>query len=136
MPRKKPNTLFPGRPDYTGPRAGMFGLLHHDKLCESSHDVMERVEYVKTQKPAKEIPTRLHNMIYLGSCPAAAKLALLFADYEAKRDALFADYRAKRDPLDADYMAKRDALNAEIMTYIRKHIPDCAWDGKQLVFPE
>lgn len=30
--------------------------------------------------------------------------------------------------------AKRDQLNAEILAYIRTHIPDCAWNGKTLVF--
>ena len=124
------NTLFPGRPDYTGPASGIFGLLHHEVLVESSHNVMERVEYVKNNKPANEVATRLHNMIYLGGCPEAA-------DYEAKRAALYADYRAKRAPLDADYEAKLAALDAPILAYIRQHIPDCAWDeaGQTLVFP-
>lgn len=139
------NTLFPGRPNYIGPTSGIFGLLHHDVLCESSHDVMERVRYVKANKPVREVAIRLHNMIYLGACPAAAKRAPLDADYEAKRDALYADYKAKRAPLDADYKAKRAALyadyeakcaplDAEILAYIRLHIPDCAWNGAELVF--
>ena len=119
-----PNTLFPGRPDYTGPTSGRFGLLHHDHLCEWSYDVMERVAYVRRAKPQNEIATRLHNMIYLGDCEAAQKIAPLDADYEEKRD-----------PLVSDYWAKLDALNAEILAYIRQHIPDCAWDGKMLVFP-
>ena len=106
------NTLFPGRPDYTGPYEGRFGLLHHDRLCEESHNVMERVENVKRTKPKHEIVCRLHNMIYLGGCDAVAK----------------------RDQLDADYRAKRDQLDAEILGYIRRRIPDCPWDGRELVF--
>jgi hypothetical protein len=150
------NTLFPGRPDYVGPTSGVFGLLHHEVLFEDSHNVMERVDYVRREKPKREIAIRLHNMIYLGDCNAAllrapldadyeAKLATLYADYEAKRaplDAdyeaklatLDADYRAKRAPLDADYRAKRAPLDAEILSYIKMHIPDCAWDGEQLAF--
>ena len=141
----KENNLFPGRPNYAGPTSGMFGLLHHEQLLESSHDVMERVNYVKRAKPKREIAIRLHNMIYLGGCPAAAKIAALFADYEAKIAALFADYDAKIAALFADYVAKiaalvadydakRAALVAEILKYIKTHIPDCAWDGKTLVF--
>ena len=152
-----PNIMFPGRPNYTGPTSGLFGLLHHDQLCESSDNVMERVAYVQHNKPESEIATRLHNMIYLGGCPAEAKYAKLDADYKAKRDALDADYEAKRDaldadykakrapldadyearlvPLDADYKAKRDALYAEILVYIKRHIPDCAWRDGGLVFP-
>jgi hypothetical protein len=64
-----------------------------------------------------------------------AKLAPLDADYEAKRASLDADYEAKRAPLDADYEAKRASLGAEILVYIKMNIPDCAWNGKTLVFP-
>ena len=100
------NTLFPGRPDYIGPTSGTFGLLHHEVLCESSHDVMERVYYIKNNKPKNEVAVRLHNLIYLGGCEAAT-----------------------------DYKAKCAALDAQIIAYIRVHIPDCVWDGKTLVFP-
>ena len=174
------NKLFPGRPNYTGPTKGWFGLLHHSLLYEESHDVMERVEYVKKHKPKNEVAVRLHNMIYIDHavCDAPAKHDALYADYEAKRDALYADYKAKcvplyadykakcvplgadykakcvplyadyeakRDalyadyeakcaPLDADYEAKRAPLDAEILAYIKKHIPDCAWNGEELDF--
>ena len=132
----KANKLFPGRPNYTGPTKGWFGLLHHEELCETSHDVMERVAYVKANKPAHEVAIRLHNMIYLGKVGAdfVAKLNALDADYEAKRAPLDADYEAKRAPLRADYEAKRAPLRAEVLAYIKKHIPDCAWNGKTLVF--
>ena len=172
-----PNTLFPGRPNYVGPTVGWFSMLHHDSdLVEYSHDVMERVAYVKRNKPKNEVAIRLHNMIYLGDRGEAyaakcadyeakrtvlrvdyeAKLNALYADYVAARAPLYADYEAKHAPLDADYAAKRDALyadyaaklnalradykaklnalRAEILAYIKTEIPDCAWDGHQLVF--
>ena len=119
--------------------------------------MLERVAYVKRNKPKNERAIRLHNMIYLGGCEAAAKLASLYADYEAKRASLYADYEAKRASLCADYAAKRASLDAdyqakrasldadyqaklaplcaEILVYIRQHIPDCAWNGNELVFP-
>lgn len=106
------NTMFPGRPYYVGPISGMFGLLHHENLCEYSHDVMERVKYVKENKPPNEVDVRLRNMIYLGCCAAVAK-----------RKSLYDDYAAKIKPLDA-----------EILAYIKTHIPDCAWNGKELEF--
>jgi vacuolar-type H+-ATPase subunit H len=65
------NKLFPGRENYTGPTTGWFGLLHHEELCEQSHDVNERIAYVRKHKPENEVAIRLHNMIYLGGCPAA-----------------------------------------------------------------
>lgn len=151
------NKLFPGRGNYTGPTAGWFGLLHHDALCDESHDVMERVAYVKDKKPAHEVAIRLHNMIYLSGCEAATtkcapleagfevKRAPLNAEYWAKRSTLDAecwvkctplkaDYEVKRATLDAEYWVKCAALDAEILAYIRQHIPDCAWNGKELEF--
>ena len=151
------NDKFPGRSDYVGPKVGWFGLLHHGILFEESHDVMERIDYVGREKPKGEIAIRLHNMIYLGAvADTCAKRAPLYADYQAKRnaldadykakraplyadyqakcDALYADYQAKRAPLYADYEAKRDALYAEIFAYISTNIPDCAWNGTELVF--
>ena len=144
--KKIENTLFPGRYNYTGPTKGWFAFLHHEQLCEESHDVNERLDYVKREKPKNEVAIRLHNMIYLGGCEAIAKLAPLDADYKAKRaplDAdyetklapLYADYEAKRAPLYADYKAKRAPLDAEILAYIKMNIPDCAWNGRTLVFP-
>src|SRR3990167_2442230 len=113
------NELFPGRPDYVGPTKGYFAFLHHEQLFEKSHDVMERVAYVKRDKPDHEIPTRLHNMIYLPFmtnalyADYAAKRATLYADYAAKCETLYADYAAKRAPLYADYKAKRATLYAD-----------------------
>jgi len=126
-----PNELFPGRPDYVGPTKGYFALLHHEVLFEKSHDVTERVAYVKRDKLKHEVPIRLHNMLYLPFMTDA-----LYADYQAKLAPLDADYEAKRAPLYADYQAKRATLDAYILAFIRQHIPDCAWNGKELVFPE
>ena len=141
--------MFPGRPHYSGPTTGVFGLLHHDALAETSHDVTERVAYVQRHKPPHEVATRLHNMIFLGGCPAAAEYAALADEWRAKRAALDAEYWAKRAlaldaaldeywakraALDAEYVAKRAALDALILAYIRLHIPDCAWNGRELVF--
>ena len=134
--KKSENALFPGRYNYTGPTKGWFGLLHHEQLLEESHDVNERIDYVKGNKPTNEIATRLHNMIYLGSCAAIAKCALLDADYEAKRAPLDADYEAKHAALYVDYEAKRALLYVEILAYIKLNIPDCAWNGKMLVFSQ
>jgi hypothetical protein len=60
---------------------------------------------------------------------------MLDADYDAKLATLYADYKAKRAPLDADYDAKLATLYADILAFIRQHIPDCAWNGRELVFP-
>lgn len=156
------NFRFPGRENYEGPTTGMFGLLHHTELCEPSHDVMERVNYVKHEKDPHEIPTRLHNMIWLGDCEAAAQWDVALQTYRANDSTLYCEfYEAKAllleeaeeaecaialDALNAKYHADRDTMNAEssavirscestIHEFIKQHIPDCAWDGEQLLFP-
>ena len=129
------NKLFPGRPGYTGPTSGVFAMLHHTVLAERSHDVMERVDYVRRCKPKREIKVRLRNMMYLGAAGERylAKLALLWADYAAKLDALWAAYKAKRAPLEADYAAKIGALDAELLAYIGEYMPGHAWNGRKIV---
>jgi hypothetical protein len=103
-----PNELFFGRPDYVGPDSGYGAFIHHGVLFEKSHSFKERVDYIKREKPKNEVATRLHNLLYL----------------PFMTDALYADYKAKLATLDAD-----------ILAFIRQHIPDCAWNGQELVFP-
>ena len=43
----------------TDPRSGLFRFLHHDTLLEWSDNVDERLEYIRTRKPAEEIAGRL-----------------------------------------------------------------------------
>ena len=113
MTTETSNALFPGRPNYTGPTSGWFGLLHHSELFETSHDVNERVAYVKANKPKREVALRLHNMAYLGAIASTCdKRAPLYADYKAKRAPLDADWQAKCDALYANWQAKCDALYA------------------------
>src|SRR3990167_6859386 len=104
-----PNTIFPGRPHYVGPISGWFGLLHHDKLCEQSHDVMERVDYVRREKSQHEIETRLHNMIYLGDIGIAYNAAV-----KPARDAYDAAVKPARDAYHAAVKPARDAYHAAV----------------------
>lgn len=162
MPDTEINDRFPGRANYVGPTTGMFGLLHHTLLCEFSWNVMERVKYVVEEKDPHEIPTRLHNMIYLGDCEAAikyhenekvyrTKTAELDSGYwdnrctlesyetlgerTAKLSPLLAEYRRQRDALDAERLGVIATTNGPILEFIKQHIPNTAWNGKELVFP-
>ena len=121
-PNRNPNTLFPGHRngrgefDYRGPTSGWFSLLHHaDNLVDWSDNVMERIQYIISDKPASEQAIRLRHIVFLGDrgIDYWAKLAALDANYAAKYAPLYADYRAKCAPLDADYRAKLAALDAE-----------------------
>src|SRR3990167_8136857 len=60
------NKLYPGLPDYVGPKSGFFTLLHHHgPPIEWSHDVMERVKYIQKDKAAHERPIRLRHIVYV-----------------------------------------------------------------------
>ena len=131
-PNRNPNTLFPGHRnghgefDYRGPTSGWFSLLHHaDDLVEWSDNVMERVRYIVSDKPAREQAIRLRHIVFLGDRGI---------DYKAKCAPLYADYKAKCAPLYADYKAKCAPLYAEILTYIKPLIGGFAWNGSELVF--
>src|SRR3990167_3890164 len=119
------NTLFPGRPNYVGPIHGVFAMLHHSILFEGSHNVLERIEYIKNNKPSNEVNIRLHNIMYLGNCDAKG----LDAYYKAQ-DAYYKARDACDKAQDACDKAQDACDKQQILNYIRKYIPDCAWNKK------
>ena len=131
------NTKFPGLPDYQGPTEGYFSLLHHEgPLVEHSHDVMERIRYIDTNKPVSEVAIRKAHIVYLdpAEVPAVLKRKPLYDDYKAKLKPLDDDYEVKRKPLYDDYKAKLKPLEDEIVAYIRPLINDWRWNGERLIF--
>jgi len=114
------NTHHCGRPNYIGPTEGNFGFLHHDTAWEYSHNVIERVDYVRRRKPAHEIQVRLDSMFWI--------------DPESELGRAMAKGKSLYD----DYWAKRKLLNDEIGKLFAAHwptvVPDAPWDGQKLVF--
>ena len=99
-----------------GPRTGWFTLLHHEgPELENSHNVIERLNFILSDKPEHERLCRLINIIWVSEEKADdynAKCKLLDDDdYNAKCKLLTDDYNAKRKPLDDDYYSKRKALD-------------------------
>ena len=47
----------------TDPRSGLFRFLHHDTPLEWSGNVDERLEYIRTEKPAQEVAGRLATIL-------------------------------------------------------------------------
>lgn len=88
---------------------------------------MERVDYVTRKKPEHEIPTRLHHMIYLSGCEAGVRCEALYAEY--------ADWRRRNALYPREFWIELSQTIPGILAYIKQHIPDCAWNGRQLVFP-
>ncbi len=141
------NLLYPGRPNYKGPTEGFFGLLHHDTLAEWSHNVMERVEYVKKAKPKNEVEIRLWNMCYLSEERLPKEFAGAGKTYgEAWKTYEKADKTYEK--ADKTYLEAEKACGEAINTYyktlitfsphllnlIKELVPDTAWNGQELVF--
>jgi len=120
------NTRYPGKPDYTGPTKGLFTLLHHEgPLLEWSDDVMKRVKYINEQKPEYERAIRLRHIVFFPEKLRGKKMW--------KADAEWKKAYAERQKADAEWK-KADA--DKILTYLKKHVKDCKWDGSTLVFKE
>ncbi len=135
------NTHFPARPGYTGPTVGHFALLHHTQLFEYSHNVNERIAYVRAAKPENEIPTRCQNMLWidpaevdLSACEQACEQALqALQAYEQACERALQALQAWQ-ALQACEQARQTAAGA-VLAYIAKHNPSHAWNGYTLIFP-
>lgn len=144
------NTRFPGRPHYTGPTQGLFGLVHHDALFEDSYGIMERIKYIKKEKKANEIPIRLHNLIYLipRALPAIGELSRASNKFDADRQlikreidhrnsinkptqTLYKKIEKVRERFARTEITLDKKLHKQVLAYIKKHIPDTAWDEKK-----
>mgnify|MGYP001589184721 CR=1 FL=1 len=142
------NTLFPGRPNYTGPTQGLFGLIHHNVLYEYSNNIIERVEYIKVNKPSNEAATRLWCLVYIDPIGqewskadaewirARAEWNKAYAEWN-KADAEWNKARGERSKAraewsraDAEWSRHTPAILAHILTII----PDLPWNGQELVF--
>src|SRR3990167_3630266 len=112
------NKLYPGLPDYVGPKSGFFTLLHHHgPPIEWSHDVMERVKYIQKDKAAHERPIRLRHIVYVQKKMIPKPVQKAEAEWQKAE----AEWRK----------AEAEKLTA----YLHKHVKDCRWNGKEIVFP-
>src|SRR3990167_2950487 len=118
------NKLYPGLPDYVGPKSGFFTLLHHHgPPIEWSHDVMERVKYIQKDKAAHERPIRLRHIVYVPKKmipkpvqKAYAKWQKAYAKWQKARAELekaYAKWQKARAELEKAY-AKWQKARAEL----------------------
>ena len=142
------NRLYPGNPNYRGPRHGYFTLLHHSgPIVEWSNDVMERVVFIKRAKAPHEIPIRLRHIVFVPKKmqskyvrdayakwqDAYAKWQDADAKYAKWQDAYAKWHDAYAKWQDA-YAKWQDADKEQLLAYLHKHVKDCKWDGKHLRF--
>jgi hypothetical protein len=118
-------------------KSGWYWHVHHDRLVEWCTDYDGRVEYIKAEKPAEEIETRLRLFKPVaGTIPERLQRAYAEwkrADAEWKRAyayAAAAEWKraaAERNRAAAKCLPALEALHAV-------ECPGCPWDGKT-IFP-
>jgi hypothetical protein len=142
--------------NYGGPASGYFAFVHHDELFEWSDDITGRVEYVRERKPKHELPIRTSHMIVLGGMSGYENMVAqltplrLESNKTRKRHFRARTYRtwtswteencnkAWVECLKArtEYRKVCAEFSPQVLLYTKTQIPDCAWNGTELVFPK
>lgn len=136
------NTLFPGLPDYKGPKRGVFGLVHHSILCEISQDIRERIDFISCHKPKNERETRLRCLVHLPfnrlpkSFARAAKAYLKHDRFYWGPFRLFLSSFSKYWGSQDFFLKMPIEHKYKIEALIKELVPDCPWDGCKIVFPK
>ena len=111
-----------------GPHEGSFTFPHHEgPVVEKSDNIMERVEYILTEKARTETPeqiyTRLRHIYYV---PEEIAKTAAKAIYDKTCNDAKALYDKTCNDAGAIYDKTRDDAG------VLKLIPDCKWDGKTI----
>ena len=109
--------------------------VHHNRLCEPLRESMKtRRAYIRTEKPANEIETRLRLLKGVrGEMPAK----LIDAFEAAGKAAESAAWKAAESAAWLAWLAYEKAYEDAMPEINRMHLeecPDCPWDGKT-IFP-
>ena len=119
-----------------GPHTGWFTCLHHaGDFLETSHNVIERLDFILSDKPEEERLTRLINIVHVSDKMRDdydAKHKPLYDDYLAKRKPLSDDYDAKHKPLYNDYLAKVKPLDNDYLAKVKPLYDDYLAKRKSL----
>ncbi len=147
----------------TKPKYTFYWHIHHDRLCEYTYDINERIAYIKSHKPMTEIRERLRLMtpvqhpekLPLRFRKAAVGCTKARDDYNKAFDAYektFADhvkalttYEKARNVYTkacavfpkayAAYIKAFTTYATQLEELHKKEHPNCPWDGKT-IFPK
>ena len=131
-------------PTETYPETGWYWHVHHDQLMEWCYGYAERAAYIRANKPASEIETRLHRMrLVKGKMPVAvvkaraerekalAEWKKAWAEWQAEWDKA----RAEREKVTAEWDKAWAEHFDEIEALHKAECPNCPWSG-QTIFPQ
>ncbi len=128
----------------------LYWHIHHEILIEETTNIQERIDYIRANKPEKEIPLHLKLMtpvLHPEKLPARfrkAREAYYKASkardkareaYDKAREAYDkareAYYKAREASWEAYYNA-REAYTPQIEKLHKEEHPDCPWNGKTI----
>ena len=143
----------------TGGEGGVYYWhVHHEVLCEAlTEPIQNRIDYIKSNKPASEVETRLRCMTpvlhpeklpvkwreayakwreaYAKWREADAKSREAYAKWEEEAGAKLSEAYAELEEADAKWDEAYPKCLPQIEALHKKEHPDCPWDGKT-IFPE
>ena len=103
----------------------LYWHIHHEILLEDTTNIQERIDYIKANKPKKEIPLRLKLMT-----PVL---------HPEKLPARFRKAREAYDKASGDYYKASEAYykalkvcTPQIEKLHKEEHPDCPWNGKTI----
>ena len=110
----------------------LYWHIHHEILLEDTTDIQERIDYIRANKPEKEIPLRLKLMTKVQhpeKLPASFRKALeaLIKAWEAYDKAWEAYIKAGEA-----YIKTSKAGAPQIEKLHKEEHPDCPWNGKTI----
>ena len=117
----------------------LYWHIHHEILIEETTDIQERIDYIRANKPEKEIPLRLKLMTpVLHPEKLPARLLEAWEVYYKATEA----YDKAREFYDKAYDAYETALHVyhkglkacapQIEKLHKEEHPDCPWNGKTI----
>ena len=110
----------------------LYWHIHHEILLEKTTDIQERIDYIRANKPEKEIPLRLKLMTpvlhpeklsssfrkaWEAYCKAWEAYIMAGKDYDKAREV---------------YIKTSKACAPQIEKLHREEHPDCPWNGKTI----
>ena len=123
-------------------KSTLYWHIHHEILLEETTDIQERIDYIRANKPEKEIPLHLKLMtpvLHPEKLPARFRKAR--EAYDKAREAYIKAWEAYDKAREAYIMAGKDydkAWEAYIKTskacekLHKEEHPDCPWNGKTI----
>ena len=114
----------------------LYWHIHHEILLEETTDIQERIDYIRANKPEKEIPLRLKLMtpvLHPEKLPSKAWEAYCKAREACdKAREVYIKAREAYDKAREAYIKTSKACVPQIEKLHKEEHSDCPWNGKTI----